>query len=479
MRQNGALESVGGHLRRAGVGLARVASQGSTGPVYVATFRLPESFGGVTHAMLQHTRMFARTTSGPVALLTFEHGLDVSERRRQLRSAGLLDSRTELRNLWAELREAPRAPWAKGHVLPDLPPVPAHHAATTERAGDGSTVTYEDTAGVVARDHLRADGTVVVRDVLENGRRVSFSYADREGSVREVRGLRRLRRLWLDHVVQAPATLVVESKGLLTAVGMTHPPGVRKIFVVHGSHLLAGAADAHGPLDPKRSSFVDHLDDFDRIVFLTHAQLRDVGSRYGHRKSFTVLPNARDTTRVRAERDRRRGVVVARLVAAKGVDAAMRATGTAARDAGHHLLLDILGDGPQRSSLEQVAHTLDHVDVRMLGHVTDVPRRFASASFSVLASSTEGHPLVLVESMAQGCVPIAYDVRYGPSEIIEDGISGFLVPSGDESALARAIACIVAMEPQRLESMRAAARRRADAFSERVVRRRWRDLVRN
>ena len=33
---------------------------------------------------------------------------------------------------------------------------------------------------------------------------------------------------------------------------------------------------------------------------------------------------------------------------------------------------------------------------------------------------------MLVESMASGCIPIAYDIDYGPSDIITDGVDGFL-----------------------------------------------------
>ncbi|WP_200914854.1 glycosyltransferase [Arthrobacter sp. Leaf234] len=43
-----------------------------------------------------------------------------------------------------------------------------------------------------------------------------------------------------------------------------------------------------------------------------------------------------------------------------------------------------------------------------------------AASFTLLTSTTEGLPLVLLEAMSGGCLPIAYDIPYGPADLIED-----------------------------------------------------------
>ena len=47
---------------------------------------------------------------------------------------------------------------------------------------------------------------------------------------------------------------------------------------------------------------------------------------------------------------------------------------------------------------------------------------FSKASFSLLTSSAEGLPGVLIESMGRGCIPISYDLPYGPSDIITHGV---------------------------------------------------------
>ena len=49
----------------------------------------------------------------------------------------------------------------------------------------------------------------------------------------------------------------------------------------------------------------------------------------------------------------------------------------------------------------------------------------------LLTSRMEGLPLVLLEAMSVGCIPIAYDMPYGPADIIVDGVNGYLVEAGD------------------------------------------------
>jgi poly(glycerol-phosphate) alpha-glucosyltransferase len=80
---------------------------------------------------------------------------------------------------------------------------------------------------------------------------------------------------------------------------------------------------------------------------------------------------------------------------------------------------------------------------------------------------------VLIEAMAVGCIPIAYDVPYGPADIISHGRNGFLVPPGNVDALTDAILELQAMPPRRIARLRRNARRAASAFSDVTVTRTW------
>jgi glycosyltransferase involved in cell wall biosynthesis len=76
--------------------------------------------------------------------------------------------------------------------------------------------------------------------------------------------------------------------------------------------------------------------------------------------------------------------------------------------------------------------------VRFLGHRDDVVRLYAGMDIFVLASHREGFPLTPMEAAAMGVPVVATDIR-GCRQIIDDGVTGLLVPVGDELALTTAI----------------------------------------
>lgn len=102
--------------------------------------------------------------------------------------------------------------------------------------------------------------------------------------------------------------------------------------------------------------------------------------------------------------------------------------------------LVILGEGPLRSELEQLASNLDiSARVNFLGFSDNPFSWMRAADLFVLSSAWEGLPTVLVEAMACGTPVVSTDCPSGSSEILENGKWGRLVPVGDHDALATAM----------------------------------------
>lgn len=104
------------------------------------------------------------------------------------------------------------------------------------------------------------------------------------------------------------------------------------------------------------------------------------------------------------------------------------------------LRLKIVGKGSLEGRLKEQALVLgvsDRVDFE--GYQTDMIPYYLHAKATLLTSLYEGFPNVLVESIALGTPVVAFDCPSGPSEIVEDGVNGFLVGYKDESGLAIAI----------------------------------------
>jgi glycosyltransferase involved in cell wall biosynthesis len=79
-------------------------------------------------------------------------------------------------------------------------------------------------------------------------------------------------------------------------------------------------------------------------------------------------------------------------------------------------------------------------DVSLAGYQSNPPAYMSRAGVFVLSSRFEGFPNVLLEAIAAGCPVVSTDCPSGPSEILDDGLFGALVPVGDADAMARAIA---------------------------------------
>ena len=158
-----------------------------------------------------------------------------------------------------------------------------------------------------------------------------------------------------------------------------------------------------------------------------------------------------------------RVVSVARLVEKKGLPYAVRAVAALRRD-GVDIALDIVGDGPLRSSLESLIAELGMANaVRIIGarsrdevaRVMAGAHLFAAPSVTARDGDMEGIPVALMEAMASG-VPVVATRHSGIPELVEDKVSGLLVPERDTDALAGAFRWLVE-HPERWMGMALAA----------------------
>ena len=89
--------------------------------------------------------------------------------------------------------------------------------------------------------------------------------------------------------------------------------------------------------------------------------------------------------------------------------------------------LDIYGEGPLREDLQMQIESLGLLERIHLNEPThDIMTEYQCSQFFVLSSDYEGFGLVIIESMASGTPVVATDCPYGPSEIIENGVTGLL-----------------------------------------------------
>ncbi len=165
---------------------------------------------------------------------------------------------------------------------------------------------------------------------------------------------------------------------------------------------------------------------------------------------------------------------IARLHPQKGLDTLLDAA--AALSGRLPLALVIVGDGPLGATLEARADALGLAGrTRFVGWQTPTAPWYQLADLIALPSRLEGYGNIVIEAWANGR-PIVATRAFGPSEMIEDGVTGRLVPIDDAPALAAAIADIAA-DPAGARALAEAGRAAlADRFAPERIIGRYRDL---
>jgi glycosyltransferase involved in cell wall biosynthesis len=156
---------------------------------------------------------------------------------------------------------------------------------------------------------------------------------------------------------------------------------------------------------------------------------------------------------------------VGRVVPAKGQHILIHAMNLLA-DEGRNVRLRVVGDGPDRASLEQLVARLGLTDrIVFEGAVNQdrIRELYAKADAFALASFAEGIPVVLMEAMAME-IPCVTTFITGHPELIRHGIDGLLVAPSDDTALAKALAALMDDPTLRRELGEAGRRRVLDAY---------------
>ncbi|NDJ16066.1 glycosyltransferase family 4 protein [Myxacorys almedinensis] len=136
---------------------------------------------------------------------------------------------------------------------------------------------------------------------------------------------------------------------------------------------------------------------------------------------------------------------VGRLAAVKGLPILLESLAQL-KSSRPDLKLTVVGDGPDRAQLEQTAHELGlSAQVNFVGYQsqTNVRQQIQQTDIFVMSSFAEGVPVVLMEAMAAGVPVIATQIA-GVGELVEDKVSGYLVPPGDVESLRDRIVALAA-----------------------------------
>lgn len=228
-----------------------------------------------------------------------------------------------------------------------------------------------------------------------------------------------------NHIAKASCTVAMLSEAL---------SGIPYSFTIHGPDIFF--EPHHWRIDEKaaRARFVACISEFCRSQLMCFA-----GQTHWDRLHIVhcgIEPERYGKTWHSGQRL----LFVGRLAAVKGVPILFQAMANLKQDM-PDLSLTLIGDGPERAFLEDMASTLGLSDrVKFLGYKSqsEVAAALLDTDMFVLPSFAEGVPVVLMEAMASG-VPVVATQIAGISELVSHGEAGWLIPPGNVEALSQAI----------------------------------------
>lgn len=217
--------------------------------------------------------------------------------------------------------------------------------------------------------------------------------------------------------------------------------GKKLVITVHGSDIYT--IPKRGLLKQIYIRVLSHSDCFITVSTANRKKLIDLGLR---RNIIFVIPNGISLSMFdqmsTLYREENKNIIMwtGRMIEVKGLEYLIQAMKMVVNRYPNSYLM-LIGDGPIKHKLIELATTLSlNENVTFVGNVPNnsVPRYLHHADIFVLPSLSEGLPVSLLEAMAAGKPVIASNVG-GISDLIKDGINGFLVESKDAEQIAKKI----------------------------------------
>lgn len=448
--------------------------------LYFVIQGIPKDFGGVVQAVLRKTKLLDEKIKIPSTILTCNFVLNQKTTKEKLVNNNQISQRVEVRNLFEDFADEPVIESAskKEEVFN-----PYGYAVEFDKEKNGYRF-YEN--GIMKFLKVFDKETGRLRHIHyydEWRRRIEQETYDDDGYLRRV--------LMVDHLTNRPTTKLFyrrdgscyltfwykmdnldeiakitwfDLKGNIIKVFKSKQAMQSywlKTFIHSGRHnffvcekrpfdqTVIGLPDKsyihkimshHGYPDVRFPKSFKSVDKVDAFVVQTEGYKKDIEQQFGKIENLFAIPHYYPFPQPKVkfdERNLKKAVYIARYLEVKRQSHAIRAFKLVV-DEVPDATLELYGsDRGTENKLRKLIKELKMENHIFLCGYTSNPRYYYETSaMSLLTSRKESFSLVTLESLAHGCPVISYDIKYGPSDLIENNTNGFLVPNEDINTLA-------------------------------------------
>lgn len=254
-----------------------------------------------------------------------------------------------------------------------------------------------------------------------------------------------------------------------------------KIGCLHGNPFID--FDPEKGVSP-RINHLQKLETFNKIVLLTDTIKKELLD-YVDGSYLTVIPNFVDDKFLKTEtfnKDLDKIAVFSRISSVKNIPDMIQAFKMIS-DTHKNVHLDIYGTTSTAAEEEELIHLQNMIKdynledrIHFKGYIDDVHSEMKKTFFTISTSKQEGLSVSTLELMANATPIITYDIRYGPKDIITDGVDGILLEEGDVIGLGNAMLKFLNNPEKTLEMGLKAKEKIKNKFSRSYVCNMWEEL---
>ncbi|MBR6012847.1 MAG: glycosyltransferase [Selenomonadaceae bacterium] len=244
--------------------------------------------------------------------------------------------------------------------------------------------------------------------------------------------------------------------------------------VIHNTHFI-GSNPSKSRIRIRNCYLYDDRLQANGIIVFTQHQKEDILRRFQLNNVFVVPHSLKDFSPSAVEVDPFKIIFVGRLVEQKDPVKTLEAFKIVSQ-AVPQAHLHFYGEGGRRRELKEKIELYGLQDkVFFEGFVTNIADVYCSAALSLCTSKFEGFSMSNQESLQLGCPVVSFDCNYGPSDMIIDGVNGFLVKPGDVETMAQKIILIL-QNPELRQTLSKNAPDTVQKYAPPVVAKKWANL---
>lgn len=228
--------------------------------------------------------------------------------------------------------------------------------------------------------------------------------------------------------------IISDGTGSINKIMNNKQSNVKKYAVMHTNHK-----NSAGKVKLKEENILNNAYKLDGIVFLTQEQIDDVQLEYGIKNAHLIHNFIQNIPEDYIHSSKKIVGNISRLVKGKGFNF-LTDVAKKVKEVDPEIEFHIYGEGEYKDEIVKMINEKGiSSTVKLLGYTDKPYETIKEFRVAISTSQSEAQGLSMVEAMANGVPVVAFNIKYGPSQFIRNGINGYLVRNEDIDTMADAI----------------------------------------